>query len=88
MLMLSLLPILFQILLDDENFNEALNLLDQAISEGIQLDVLLFNTILRKACEKVLNFTIITFLSLANLHVYIFYSYLPLLDESHFVVVG
>ncbi|KAF3445911.1 hypothetical protein FNV43_RR11088 [Rhamnella rubrinervis] len=41
-----------EILLEDENFNEALNLLDQAISEGIQLDVLLFNTILKKASEK------------------------------------
>lgn len=48
-------PILFQILLEDENFNEALNLLVQAVSERIQLDVLLFNTILQKACDKVLN---------------------------------
>ncbi|KAF3455799.1 hypothetical protein FNV43_RR00441 [Rhamnella rubrinervis] len=43
---------LIKILLEDDNFNEALNLLDLAISEGIQLDVLLFNTILQKACEK------------------------------------
>lgn len=45
---------LFQILLEEENFDEALNLLDQACSEGLDLDVLLFNTILQKAYEKVL----------------------------------
>lgn len=45
---------LFQILLDDENFDGALNLLDQACSEGLELDVLLFNTVLQKACERVL----------------------------------
>lgn len=40
-----------QILLDDnEYFDEALNLLDQA---SFQPDVLLYNTILRKAGEKV-----------------------------------
>ncbi|XP_048331693.1 pentatricopeptide repeat-containing protein At1g76280 isoform X2 [Ziziphus jujuba] len=43
---------LIKILLEDENFNEALNLLVQAVSERIQLDVLLFNTILQKACDK------------------------------------
>ncbi|XP_062092087.1 pentatricopeptide repeat-containing protein At1g76280 isoform X2 [Humulus lupulus] len=43
---------LMKILLEYENYSEALNLLEQAISEGIQLDVLLFNTILKKACEK------------------------------------
>ncbi|XP_040989932.1 pentatricopeptide repeat-containing protein At1g76280 isoform X3 [Juglans microcarpa x Juglans regia] len=43
---------LIKILLEDENFDEALNLLDQAFSEGHDLDVLLFNTILRKACER------------------------------------
>lgn len=58
----------FQILLGDEYFDEALTLLDQAISEGIQLDVLLFNTILWKACEKVLNFTIIISLWLLKLY--------------------
>jgi hypothetical protein len=45
---------LFQILLEDENFDGALNLLDQACSEGLELDVLLFNTILQKACVRVL----------------------------------
>lgn len=43
---------LMKILLNDENFEEALNLLDQAASEGIHLDVLSYNTILRKAFEK------------------------------------
>ena len=47
---------LVQIQLANENFNEALKLLDQASSEGIRIDVLLFNTILRKALMKVLNF--------------------------------
>ncbi|XP_042952109.1 pentatricopeptide repeat-containing protein At1g76280 isoform X4 [Carya illinoinensis] len=41
-----------EILLEDENFDEALNLLDQAFSEGHDLDVLLFNTILQKACQR------------------------------------
>ncbi|KAM7490414.1 hypothetical protein LguiA_033335 [Lonicera macranthoides] len=43
---------LIKILLVYENFNEALNLLDQGCSEGIELDVLLFNTIIQAACEK------------------------------------
>ncbi|KAJ7962421.1 Pentatricopeptide repeat [Quillaja saponaria] len=43
---------LLKILLEDENFDEALNLLDQASSQGIQLDVLLFNTVLQKASNK------------------------------------
>lgn len=43
---------LMKILLNDENFEEALNLMDQAASEGIHLDVLSYNTILRKAFEK------------------------------------
>ncbi|KAG2238238.1 hypothetical protein Bca52824_092549 [Brassica carinata] len=41
-----------EILLYDENFEEALKLMDQAASEGIHLDVLSYNTILRKAFEK------------------------------------
>ncbi|KAH1214727.1 Pentatricopeptide repeat-containing protein [Glycine max] len=40
------------ILLEDENFNEALNLLKQVILDGIQPDVLLFNTVLKEACYK------------------------------------
>lgn len=43
---------LMKILLNDESFEEALNLLDQAASEGIHLDVLSYNTVLRKAFEK------------------------------------
>ncbi|GKU98120.1 hypothetical protein SLEP1_g11162 [Rubroshorea leprosula] len=43
---------LMKVLLDFENFDEALHLLDQAILEGNQLDVLLFNTFLKKACDK------------------------------------
>ncbi|XP_023643985.1 pentatricopeptide repeat-containing protein At1g76280 isoform X2 [Capsella rubella] len=43
---------LMKILLNDGNFEEALNLLDQAALEEIHLDVLSFNTILRKAFEK------------------------------------
>ncbi|XP_021902495.1 pentatricopeptide repeat-containing protein At1g76280 isoform X2 [Carica papaya] len=43
---------LTKILLEDENFDEAWNLLDQAISEGNQIDVVFYNTILQKACEK------------------------------------
>ncbi|KAF5955470.1 hypothetical protein HYC85_008326 [Camellia sinensis] len=41
-----------EILLGNGDFDEALNLLDQGIMEGIQSDVLLFNTILQGACEK------------------------------------
>lgn len=44
---------MFQILLEDDDIDEALNLLDQASSEGNKLDSLLFNTILQKACEGV-----------------------------------
>lgn len=40
-------------MLNDGNFEEALNLLDQAALEEIHLDVLSYNTILRKAFEKV-----------------------------------
>ncbi|RHN77685.1 putative AMP-dependent synthetase/ligase [Medicago truncatula] len=40
------------ILLEDENFNEALNVLERIKLDGIQLDVLLFNTFLRQACYK------------------------------------
>lgn len=47
-------PVFGQILLEYEDFDEALNMLDQVSSEGNQLDVLLYNTILQKACEKVL----------------------------------
>uniref|UniRef100_A0A5B7C0F4 Pentacotripeptide-repeat region of PRORP domain-containing protein n=1 Tax=Davidia involucrata TaxID=16924 RepID=A0A5B7C0F4_DAVIN len=43
---------LIKILLGYEDFDEALNLLDQGILDEIQLDALLFNTILQKACEK------------------------------------
>ncbi|GFZ10513.1 tetratricopeptide repeat (TPR)-like superfamily protein [Actinidia rufa] len=40
------------ILLANDEFDEALNLLDQGILEGIQSDVLLFNTFLQEACDK------------------------------------
>ncbi|KAL2349373.1 hypothetical protein Fmac_003373 [Flemingia macrophylla] len=43
---------IIKILLEDENFNEALNLLKQFILDGIQPDVLLFNTFLKEACYK------------------------------------
>ncbi|XP_022132697.1 pentatricopeptide repeat-containing protein At1g76280 isoform X2 [Momordica charantia] len=43
---------LVKIVLRSEGFDDALNLLDQASSEGIQLDVVIMNTILLKACEK------------------------------------
>ncbi|MBA0550393.1 hypothetical protein Golob_021344 [Gossypium lobatum] len=43
---------LMKILLEYENFDEALSLLDQASLEGHQLDVLMYNTILKKASEK------------------------------------
>lgn len=42
-----------KILLEYENFDEALSLMDQASLEGHQLDVLMYNTILKKASEKV-----------------------------------
>ncbi|PPS02784.1 hypothetical protein GOBAR_AA17882 [Gossypium barbadense] len=41
------------ILVEYENFDEALSLMDQASLEGHQLDVLMYNTILKKASEKV-----------------------------------
>ncbi|KAI5341759.1 hypothetical protein L3X38_009634 [Prunus dulcis] len=44
--------ILIKILLEDDDIEEALNLLDRASSERNELDTLLFNTILEKACEK------------------------------------
>lgn len=47
----------FQIHLEDENFSEALCLLDRARSDGKQLDIILFNTILAQACNKVLYLT-------------------------------
>ncbi|KAB2044762.1 hypothetical protein ES319_D01G112700v1 [Gossypium barbadense] len=43
---------LMKILLEYENFDEALSLVDQASLEGHQLDVLMYNTILKKASEK------------------------------------
>ncbi|CAL0333173.1 unnamed protein product [Lupinus luteus] len=43
---------LIKILLEDENFSEALYLLEQVRLDGFQLDVLLFNTFLRQACHK------------------------------------
>lgn len=42
-----------QILLEDEKYDEAFDLLAQARSEGMLLDVLFFNTIIKKLCEKV-----------------------------------
>ncbi|WVY89052.1 hypothetical protein V8G54_037967 (chloroplast) [Vigna mungo] len=41
-----------KILLEDDNFYEALNLLKQVKLDGIQPDVLLFNTVLKQACYK------------------------------------
>lgn len=46
---------LFQLVLELGDFDEALVLLNQACSEGIELDALLFNTILRVANWKVLS---------------------------------
>ncbi|XP_052119232.1 pentatricopeptide repeat-containing protein At1g76280 isoform X2 [Arachis duranensis] len=43
---------LIKILMENENFSEALNLLERAKLGGIQLDVLLFNTFLRSASYK------------------------------------
>lgn len=40
--------------MEDDNFDEALNLLDQACTEGLDLDVLLFNGILERACKQVM----------------------------------
>jgi len=42
-------------LLADENFDEAVNLYKQVILDGIQPDVLVFNTVLKEACYKVLH---------------------------------
>lgn len=44
--------VLIKILLQDENFDEALNLLDQGHSEEIKLDVLLYNPVLHAAKDK------------------------------------
>ncbi|MED6118485.1 hypothetical protein PIB30_003233 [Stylosanthes scabra] len=44
---------LIKILMENENFSEALNLLDRSKLDGIQLDVLMFNTFLRHANYKV-----------------------------------
>uniref|UniRef100_A0A6N2M4W9 Coatomer WD associated region domain-containing protein n=1 Tax=Salix viminalis TaxID=40686 RepID=A0A6N2M4W9_SALVM len=44
--------VLIKILLQDENFDEALNLLDQGHSEEIKLDVLLYNPVLHIAKDK------------------------------------
>ncbi|KAI5341814.1 hypothetical protein L3X38_009689 [Prunus dulcis] len=44
--------ILINILLEDDDIEEALNLLDQASSERNELDTLLFNTILEKAVKR------------------------------------
>ncbi|ESW32594.1 hypothetical protein PHAVU_001G001200 [Phaseolus vulgaris] len=43
---------IIKILLEDENFDEALNLLKQVILDGIQPDILLYNTVLKQACYK------------------------------------
>ncbi|KAL6527177.1 hypothetical protein OROGR_016267 [Orobanche gracilis] len=43
---------LIKVLLDSEDFDQTLNLLDQASSEGIQPDLVLYNTILLAAREK------------------------------------
>ncbi|XP_057470174.1 pentatricopeptide repeat-containing protein At1g76280-like isoform X2 [Actinidia eriantha] len=43
---------LMKILLANEEFDKALNLLDRGILEGIQSDVLLFNTFLQEARDK------------------------------------
>ncbi|KFK42046.1 hypothetical protein AALP_AA2G204700 [Arabis alpina] len=43
---------LMKILLNDGNIKEALNLFDQASLEGMHLDLLSYNTILRKSFEK------------------------------------
>ncbi|XP_027940723.1 pentatricopeptide repeat-containing protein At1g76280 isoform X2 [Vigna unguiculata] len=43
---------IIKILLEDDNFDEALNLLKQVKLDGIQPDVLLFNTVLKQACYK------------------------------------
>ncbi|KAK7321837.1 hypothetical protein VNO77_32824 [Canavalia gladiata] len=43
---------LIKVLLENENFSEALNIFKQVVLDGIQLDVLFFNTFLRQACYK------------------------------------
>lgn len=52
-------PTLFQILLEDDSIHKALDLLDQASSEGNKLDILVFNTILRKAGEEVYHVSLV-----------------------------
>ncbi|KAL6207627.1 hypothetical protein ACLB2K_018584 [Fragaria x ananassa] len=44
--------VLIDILLEDDSIHKALDLLDQASSEGNKLDIVVFNTILRKAGEE------------------------------------
>ncbi|KAK4853404.1 hypothetical protein QYF36_008673 [Acer negundo] len=44
--------ILFKVLLECEDFDEALNMFDRVSSEGIQLDILSYNTILQQAWLK------------------------------------
>ncbi|MED6124204.1 hypothetical protein PIB30_056858 [Stylosanthes scabra] len=44
---------LIKILMENENFSEALNLLDRSKLDGIQLDVLMFNTFLGPANYKI-----------------------------------
>ncbi|KAL6215838.1 hypothetical protein ACLB2K_015265 [Fragaria x ananassa] len=44
--------VLIDILLEDHSIHKALDLLDQASSEGNKLDILVFNTILQKAGEE------------------------------------
>ncbi|XP_044511018.1 pentatricopeptide repeat-containing protein At1g76280 isoform X2 [Mangifera indica] len=43
---------LIKVLLEQEDFDEALNLLDQVSTEGIQRDIPLYNTFLKKAFAK------------------------------------
>lgn len=52
---------LIKIVLRFERFDDALNLLDQASSEGIELDVTIMNTIMKEACVK-LRIDVIEFL--------------------------
>lgn len=47
----------------NEEFDGAMSLLDKAKDEGIQLDVQLFNTILREAYAKVPTYLAILYLS-------------------------
>ncbi|KAJ6808245.1 pentatricopeptide repeat-containing protein isoform X1 [Iris pallida] len=43
---------LIKVLLANDDFDQALSLMDQAISEGNQLDIILFNAILKQAYSK------------------------------------